>query len=58
MFLPKKIPEKLIAWHLPYGLSNNENAEKASRKSERFLRGGRWDSNPRPSEPQSVTLTD
>ena len=22
-----------------------------------FFRGGRWDSNPRPSEPQSVTLT-
>ena len=24
----------------------------------KVLEGGRWDSNPRPSEPQSVTLTD
>ena len=23
-----------------------------------LFKGGRWDSNPRPSEPQSVTLTD
>ena len=24
----------------------------------KVFKGGRWDSNPRPSEPQSVTLTD